>query len=108
VIVGTGALDSEMATETVLAREGLVAAGARKVALALVDRGLVTLEIVLAGECLVTAGLGAKEGASLLGVVRLFVGVEVEETSKAGRNRDGCKRIAWWQETFCRHQTRIP
>lgn len=83
VVVGAGALDSEVATETILSGEGLKALGAGKVTLALVDRSLVTLEVMLAREGLATVGVRADKGTGLLGVVRLLVGVQVEETGKA-------------------------
>lgn len=83
IVVGAGALDSEVATETVLAGEGLQALCAGKVTLAFVDRSLVALEVMLAREGLATVGVGADEGTGLLGVVGLLVGVQVEETGKA-------------------------
>lgn len=83
VVVRAGALDSEVATETVLSGEGLEALCTGKVTLALVNRSLVALEIMLAREGLAAVGVRADEGTGLLGVVGLLVGVQVEETGKA-------------------------
>ena len=44
--------NSKVASESVLSREGLAASGASVIALALVDRRFMALEVMLAGEAL--------------------------------------------------------
>ena len=50
LVVEAGALDSEVAAKTILTSKGLCAGLADKVALALVDRSLMALKVVLARE----------------------------------------------------------
>src|SRR5690349_4336423 len=88
-------LDREMTSESILSREGSTAVSATEVALALVDRGIVSLEIMLAREGLAALDHLTDVRSNLVRVMSPFVRMQVEQTceSTPATWMDACKTL---------------